>query len=396
MPLLAWRTDADGFNFSNDFVFDSTEQQVLAGLGASVAPVAAAAVLGMIAPVIAANPFLVPVFAPLVPVLPVVASAAAYSIIGSNLNILGLCGGMAYTSLDYWYAKQALPCGGDFNDRPMRTNAVQSAVRNTLWRRLIDSLISGGALEKTIEWSLLLNQVPPQLGGGPKALLSLTAKEWPKIKASIDAGQPCPIGLVYNSRQIWEQHQILVYGYDLHSNGARLYVYDSYFPHEFGETGFNPAKDFLTFDISGPILRASSPSDNNTPLAGFFRTNYAQAAPPSGLATSFGKFITWDGVTNWETAYGAILKIANAAELTALGGTSTDHRTAKAPMPTRITHPRDNALLREHSSAPVFLYQGGAPFHVPNPAQLMNFGGWSAVRVVPDNTLAQFMGAPAN
>src|SRR5262249_46646526 len=41
-------------------------------------------------------------------------------------------------------------------------------------------------------------------------------------------------------------------------------------------------------------------------------------------------------------------------------------------------------------------YQGGAPFHVPNLAQLMNFGGSAAVRFVPDMTLSQFTGAPRN
>jgi hypothetical protein len=96
------------------------------------------------------------------------------------------------------------------------------------------------------------------------------------------------------------------------------------------------------------------------------------------------------------TAYGAVLPVATAAELVTLGGTAAGVMPADPPLPTSVPRPRDNALLREHSAAPVFLYQGGAPFWVPDPAQLMHFGGWDAVRVVPDGTLHAFMGAPAN
>ena len=219
----------------------------------------------------------------------------------------------------------------------------------------------------------------------------------PSSKQPSTAAGPCPIGLIFTTRDIWFQHQILVYGYDIIPNGARLHVYDSYFPHAFGETADDPKKDYLTFDLSGPVLKATSPSDAfGGTLAGFFHTNYTPAAPPSNLATSFGEFITFDNVMNWMTAYGAILPIANATELTALGGVPTDPRKANSPVPTTMPHPRDNALLRERSAAPVFLYQGGAPFWVPDPTQLMNFGGWSAVRVVPDKTIGQFAGFPIN
>ena len=400
MPLLPWRTDADGFRFTNHWTFDSTEQSTLANLAASLAPAAVAAVAGQI---IAVDPLIVtdPTFVTLWTTMLAVSTTAAYTITNSvNLPSYGMCGGMAYTSLDYWNAKAAVPYGDTSADQPMRTAPSQASLRSTIWQRLIDSLTGGGCLQQTIKWSLVLNQVPPALGGGAGTLLSWTAQEWLKIKANIDAGKPCPIGLLYNNRDIWDQHQILVYGYDLLPNGAKLYVYDNNFPRAFGDTVLGPA-DFLTFDLSGPGLKATSPDDwtDRTPastLSGFFCTNYSAAPPPSGLATSFGEFITWDGVADFMTAYGAILSIANAAELAALGGTPTDPRTAPAPMPQTMPRPRDYALLRERSSAPVFLYQGGAPFHVPDPAQLMNFGGWSAVRVVPDNTLAQFAGSPVN
>ncbi len=399
MPLLPWRSDADGFNFDNSWTFDSTEQSTLAGIAGAVAPAAVAtAFAAAVGPALALDPLLV--FDPTLPTLFTVLMAASSGIAAAvtasaSLPGFGMCGGMAFTSLDYWYAKAALPHGGNRNDQPLRP--AQAALRNTIWARLIDSLTSGGALQTTIQWSLVLNQLSPKFGGGGGTLLNWTKNEWPKIKAMIDHGQPWPIGLIYTTRDVWDQHQIMVYGYDLLPNGARLYVYDNNNPHAFGESGFDPAKDFLTFDLSGPVLKATSPGDAlGGTLAGFFCTNYAPATPPANLATSFGEFITWNGAADFMTAYGAILPVANAAELAALGGAPTDPRQAVAPMPASFPHPRDYALLREHSAAPVFLYQGGAPFWVPDPNQLMKFGGWSAVRVVPDNTIAQFSGSPVN
>jgi len=387
MPLLPWRTDADGFQFKNTWTFDTAEQGVLAGLAAAVAPAAVAQVAAL-DPAIAADPALMSEL--------LTASLAAGGITAAvTLPTYGLCGGMTYSSLDYWLAKTALPSGGQVNDQPLRTIPTQAPVRSFIWNRLIDSLTSGGCLQQTIAWSLVLNQLPQALGGGAQRLLAWTQNEWPKIKSSIDAGTPCPIGLLYAGRNIWDQHQILVYGYDSLSHGARLYVYDCNKPHAFGDTAFDPQKDFITFDLSGATLRATSPGDwSPNTLAGFFATKYSPKTPPGGLDTSFGKFVTWDGLSDFMTAYGAALRIANPAELSALGGMVSDPRLVLPPMPSTAPHPRDNALLREHSAAPVFLYQGGAPFHVPDPAQLTKFGGWSAVRVVPDMTLSQFAGSP--
>ena len=119
---------------------------------------------------------------------------------------------MAYTSLDYWHAKVAIPCGGNINDQPAPPNATQAAVRNMIWGRLLDSLTGGDCMKNTILWTLeSRNQLPP----APVrrwTLQSWTVKEWIKIKASIDAGNPRSIGLIYNKRDIWNQHQILVYG----------------------------------------------------------------------------------------------------------------------------------------------------------------------------------------
>jgi hypothetical protein len=304
-----------------------------------------------------------------------------------------MCGGMAYASLDYWLTRKVLPRGANASDHPTRASANTAANRNMIWLRLLDSLQSGGALQKTVEWSLLLNQVPAGLGGGAGKLLSFTKGEWVILRSRIDNGQPCPIGLVYTKRNIWDQHQILVYGYEVTGpDTGLLYVYDSNEPSQYGNIGHSK----VTLDFSGNALVATTPSDGGGGmLAGFFCTNYTPRTPPEGLATGFGEFLSWTGDARvWMTVDGARMPVADNAELEALMATTADVCATGMTFVAGVTRPRDRALLRERSDAKVYLYQGGSPFWIPDPLWLARFGGWEATRVVPDNTINAFVGLP--
>ena len=386
MPILPWRTDADGYRFSNSWTLDPTERAALAAIATPIAAGIGPALLSIM---------------PIDPVtMGIISTAAvvAVNVVATTAPIsYGMCGGMAYSSCDYWHAKLPLPCGGFHDDQPGRTSAVPAAIRNMIWSRLLDSLSGGGALQTTLLWSLILNQVPPFLGGGGGKLNSLTAAEWAKIKATIDSGNPCPIGLVYTTRNVWDQHQILVYGYDDFGTHGTLYVYDNNDPHAWGDNGHTSAADVITFDFTGPALNATSPGDAlGGKLAGFFKTNYAPKAP-ANLAAAFGQFLSWtDDKRFWEFAYGALLPNADNTELAAVGGTVSGIRATNTTVPVNLIRPRDNGLLREHSAAPVFLYEGGCPFHVPDPTTLNLFGGFAAVRLAPNKTLSRFIGPPDN
>ena len=380
MPVLAWRNDADGFAFQNSWSFDATERNVLSGIAGAAAPAAVGAFLAFLPP----DPIL---FTALF------AAAQAYTQVGP-LPTYGLCGGMAYSSLDHWHARMPIPRGAHGADQPARTATAPTAIRNMIWARLLDSLQSGGVLHKTIEWSLLLNNVPGFLGGGAGRLLQDTRQEWTRLKSHIDDGQPWPIGLVYSMRDVWNQHQILVYGYEDNGNQVTLYVYDSNSPAQCGD----PSHTTVTLDFSGTALVATTPSDDASTgsfLAGFFCSNYAPVAPSAGLAAQYGQFLSWIGdSTTYMVTDGARMPISGNAELLALGGNPTDIRSTLSGAAPNMTRPRDGALLRERNAAPVYLYQGGAPFHIPDPTWIDRFGGWGAVRVVPDGSLAAFSGAP--
>lgn len=381
MPILAWRNDVDGFAFRNSWFLDRIETTGLTG----IAQAAVSSAVGALVPVVPD---------PLVLTAAMIAANLAIQGISPTIE-MGLCGGMTYASLDYWLARTPLPRGSHANDQPTRTMPVGGILRDLIWGRLVHSLVQGQALSRTLEWSLLLNQVPAPFGGAG-ALFSRTLSEWTKVKSSIDAGMPCPIGLVYTGRDVWDQHQILVYGYEDFGNGfGSMYVYDCNSPHQFGDTNHST----VTLDLRGPSLTAVTPSDKTSgTLAGFFCTSYFPLPLPAWLATSFGRFLSWAGDPSfYATAYGARMPIADATELGALGGISSDVRpVVGATSPTTTTRPRDNALLRERSSAPIFLYQGGAPFQLPDPTWIDRFGGAGAVRLVPDGTLAAFVGPPAD
>jgi PASTA domain len=380
MPTLAWRSDVDGFAFSNSWSLDATERATLAGMAPAVVPAAVAAV-GLVIP----DPITLAILTGTLTV-----AAQGYLAVGPSPAI-GLCGGMAYASLDHWRARSPLPRGAHSGDQPARTGGAATTLRNLTWQRLIDSLTFGGVLQRTLEWSLLLNQIPPVLGGGAGRLLRDTQTEWGILKAHIDAGQPWPIGLIYSGRSVWDQHQVLAYGYEDMGDGTGLVrVYDSNVPHQYGDT----TDSIMTLDFRGSSLVATSPSDGPGTVCGFFCSNYSFAAPPPGLAAGYGQFLRWNNdPRTFMVTEGARLPVADPAELAALGATPADVRMPGVGLPAPL-RPRNGALLRERSAAPVFLYAGGAPFQIPDPNWLMWFGGWEAVRVVPDGTLAAFAGLP--
>lgn len=385
MPVLEWRNDADGFEFANSWMFDRTEKRVLSAIAAAASP----PVLGVLAAFIPDPLFLAGA-----------AIALQAYIAVDPLPAYGLCGGMAYSALDHWNARVPIPRGGTVSDQPLRAAGGATGLREVIWSRLMDSLLQGGVMARTIEWTFLLHQVPPFLGGGPAELLARTKLELAILRGHIDAGRPWPIGLIYDfDASIWQQHQVLVYGYeDVGSNRVNLMVYDNNVPARYGDTGHS----LITLSLGGNALVASTPSDEETSearpvtprLAGFFCSNYTPSAPTS-LAKSFGEFVRADGdTTTWQMTGGAKMRVANSSELTALGGRAAFIRAAEA-FPPVTAAPRDGIMLRERSSRSTFIFRGGAPFRLSSQMWIDRFGGSGAVRVVADASIRTFPNFPA-
>ena len=306
----------------------------------------------------------------------------------------GLCGGMAYTALDHWNVRTPIARGAHGADQPARTAPAPSALRNSIWLRLLDSLGLGGVLQRTLEWSLLLNQIPRQFSGGAEGLRDRTLVEWDLLRSRIDAGTPWPVGLVFSNRDVWDQHQILVYGYQITAPGqATMFVYDNNSPFQFGATSHHE----VTLDFRGPTLTASGLSSKSaaSTLAGFFCSNYFPSAPV-GMAAAYGQFLTWirRSPRGWSPTARGCRSPGSPSWWRSVAPSQRSARPASPSTlpssPGRATGPSSGSAARLRSSS----MREGAPFAVTDATWLDRFGGPGRVRVVPDGTITAFIGPP--
>lgn len=198
--------------------------------------------------------------------------------VGNAAN--GLCGGMVFAALDYW--KQGDPPPSDATPPPTGTPLF-----NYLVRRLIDSWdIPGGPLTYLKLMSPWLPDGDDRVG--PISMHGrswrMAVREWPAIKSSIDAGNPCPLGLVKlksaNPLDLGHNHQVLAYGYDQDGTAITMWLYD---PNQ-----SDTDEVALRFDIarpSAPIAVTMQPNASDPPeVICFFRVGYGPKTPPAAGA----------------------------------------------------------------------------------------------------------------
>ncbi len=191
------------------------------------------------------------------PAVPAISVRTPAGRLGIGNAALGLCGGMVFAALDYWQAGRRLPSA----DQP----APGSPLFRFVVRRLIDS------------W-----HIPAGVASYYRGMVSSDApltkrtisRQWPRIRALIDTGQPAPIGLVTvasaNPLLLGRNHQVLAYGYTISGPEVTLAVYDP-----------NSGPD------DSVVVRFSTKGFAHTvsigwPVRGFFLTRYTAARPPGG------------------------------------------------------------------------------------------------------------------
>jgi hypothetical protein len=191
----------------------------------------------------------------------------------------GLCGGMVFAALDYWYAHVAAPTA-----RP----ALDDPAYDFIVKRLIDSWHIPAGVLQYYQWmtlpdadltvSVLGHPVTVEIGLSWRTL----EVEWPQIRASLDAGTPVPLGLVTtsstNPKDLALNHQVLACSYT--RDGGRdgrvtITVYD---PN-------SGQRDDVTiaFELGNPVgpTTFDHTIDITHPVRGFFATPYDRATPPS-------------------------------------------------------------------------------------------------------------------
>ena len=185
----------------------------------------------------------------------------------------GLCGGMAFAARDYF--ERGLPPPSDTEppgDGPLFDYLVD---------RLFDSFDLPWGPARYLE---LMNPILrdeetgwSRIGLGPRGRVWRMARdESPAIRAEIDGGHPCPLGLVRVTStdpvDLKENHQVLAYGYEFDVDRLTLLLYD---PNR-------PGRDDLTISLNkrdpGRIPVTTHPPGIR--VFSFFRTPYRPATPP--------------------------------------------------------------------------------------------------------------------
>ena len=98
----------------------------------------------------------------------------------------------------------------------------------------------------------------------------------PFVRATIDAGHPCPLGVVCvhsaNPQDLGQNHQVLAYGYTDTATTSTLRLYDCNHPDDDSVT--------ITFDHTNPHHSTKfSYSYDDHAVVGFFPSQYTPKDP---------------------------------------------------------------------------------------------------------------------
>jgi hypothetical protein len=192
----------------------------------------------------------------------------------------GLCGGMVFAALDYFYDQQRIPqvMANPDNRDPLFLYLVARLFDtfDPMSISLLLALMSSAAADD--------DETLGEYVDLPCRARVMAYEEWPLVRADIDAGRPSPLVLqTIKSNLPWDLghcHQVLVYGYEAHGHSVKLHVYD---PNK-------PLDDdvWMTFQ-DGDIGRRIKVDHNvgiteddlsQSPIYCFIRMNYDRERPP--------------------------------------------------------------------------------------------------------------------
>jgi len=145
----------------------------------------------------------------------------------------GLCGGMAYASLDYFLAGIPVPTHVESDFGAARKAPPEgSRLYKYIYRRIVDSFVN--------HWEQWMNVALNRWFDPVK----FTKRHLPDLLGRLDLGQPVPLGLVKTTKllDIKSNHQVLAIGYELTADGNSLTidVYDNNWPDLVCQLTTNP------------------------------------------------------------------------------------------------------------------------------------------------------------
>ena len=253
-------------------------------------------------------------------VSPILRNKIHDAILSAPPGTIGLCGGMAFSSLDFYREPMAL------TDVPHARDNTQpdgsTSLRQYIWQRLLDSLGSNGG--RFMEYLVTLHILPGLVGGalgsivgaavggsvvaagigavggpvgviagavggaiiggntividlgGSKKVMEWSRSEWTKIKSHLDDHEAWPVGLIGDNPNPFESHQVVAIGYDDRGGGhiVDLYIYDNNNPDVIRT---------ISMDLTGDTMQCTTDINDSAswmPLQGIFCEKYSVKIPP--------------------------------------------------------------------------------------------------------------------
>ena len=210
------------------------------------------------------------------PPAPAVSMTTAFGEIEIGNAKDGLCGGMVFAALDYWYAGIKAPA---VQPKP------KSKVYKFLVRRIVDSWHVPVGVAQYFTWMNLPDGDVGFTAFGHHVTVEhgisgrTVTQQWPAIRNDLDRGIPCALGLVTvasrNPADLGLNHQVLAYAYDISGPRVTLHVYDPNSGQDDSVT--------IAFDTTRPTkaTKFEHTIDIAHPVRGFFRTAYSPVTPPT-------------------------------------------------------------------------------------------------------------------
>jgi hypothetical protein len=213
-------------------------------------------------------------FANRFPPVPVIRIPLGRRTLGIGSASDGLCGGMTFAAADLFVAGRLPP--QDVTEAPGSGPLLRYLVK-----RAYHSLNVPAGPVRYAWWSILPDA--DSTFGFLDGLATRTrVREWPRVRADVDAGRPCPLGLIRvhsaNPRRLVLNHQVLAYGYQADDVTGRLVAVRVYDPNHPGDDSMA-----ITVTPGGFAYVAGEP-----PVRGFFRSRYRPSNPIAVAGPSFG------------------------------------------------------------------------------------------------------------
>lgn len=171
--------------------------------------------------------------------------------------MIGLCGGMCFTALDYFHSGIPIPSR-------QTVPSTGTELRKRLIRKQVQSLIPPDGIIKVLTWTVKDDSYVWRYTVG---------REFRKLRTRLNKREPAVLALIRVGRgeDPRKNHQVVAHSYHYHeqSGRVRIGIYDPNHPNE---------QSWLSLNVASPRTGINAKQSNDEPFRGFFVIDYKPEA----------------------------------------------------------------------------------------------------------------------